>query len=40
MTRPVGGYTWAQLRPWYDTRDFVVNKVCDDSGLFILAHRP
>jgi SAM-dependent methyltransferase len=33
-------YTWTQLRPWYDARGLVVDKVRDESGLFILAHRP
>jgi SAM-dependent methyltransferase len=33
-------YNWSQLRPWYDARGLVVDKVRDESGLFILAHRP
>jgi SAM-dependent methyltransferase len=33
-------YTWMQLQPWYDARGLVIDKVRDESGLFILAHRP
>jgi SAM-dependent methyltransferase len=33
-------FTWRQLQPWYDSRGLVVDKVRDESGLFILAHRP
>lgn len=33
-------YTWDDIRPWYDDAGLVVDSVRDDSGLFILAHRP
>jgi SAM-dependent methyltransferase len=33
-------YTWSDIRPWYEARDLVVDKVRDQNGLFVLAHRP
>jgi SAM-dependent methyltransferase len=33
-------YTWPDIRPWYEARGLVVDKVRHASGLFVLAHKP
>jgi SAM-dependent methyltransferase len=33
-------YVWEEIRPWYVHHGLVVDTVRDESGLFILAHRP
>jgi hypothetical protein len=33
-------YVWEELEPWYSANGLIVDSVRDESGLFILAHRP
>jgi hypothetical protein len=33
-------YVWEDLRPWYAHRGLVVDAMREESGLFVLAHRP
>ncbi len=33
-------YLWEDVRPWYTHRGLAVDSVRDESGLFIVAHRP
>ncbi len=33
-------YVWADLAPWFSQAGLVVDAVRDETGWFILAHRP
>ena len=33
-------YVWEDIRPWYEGSGLMVDTVREESGLFILAHRP
>ena len=33
-------YTWADLQPWFDRTGLVVDAARDETGWFVLAHRP
>ena len=33
-------YTWSDLQPWFDRTGLVVDAARDETGWFILAHRP
>jgi hypothetical protein len=33
-------YVWSDLQPWFDRTGLVVDAARDDTGWFVLAHRP
>ncbi len=33
-------YTWAELEPWFEDAGLVVDSARDETGWFVLAHRP
>jgi hypothetical protein len=33
-------YVWSDLEPWFDRAGLVVDAARDDTGWFVLAHRP
>jgi hypothetical protein len=33
-------YVWAELAPWFDQAGLVVEAARDESGWFVVAHRP
>jgi SAM-dependent methyltransferase len=33
-------YVWSELQPWFDDTGLVVDAARDDTGWFVLAHRP
>jgi SAM-dependent methyltransferase len=33
-------YVWSEIEPWFGEAGLAVDSVRDDSGLFVLAHRP
>jgi hypothetical protein len=33
-------YVWSDLQPWFDRTGLVVDAARDETGWFVLAHRP
>src|ERR1035441_3613501 len=41
LTAPVEHrYVWSELRPWFDETGLVVDAAREETGWFIVAHRP